>query len=213
MVKKNPRADLRSLHTIFTQLGIILVLIFLIAATKTEFRHDPGTSDLKPTNIPVEIIDIPPTVTPKKPAPPKPMIAIEVPDDTPLDVGIIDFPEFNIGDSIALPPKPPIEPEEIFAPYGIEILPEMKGGLKKLYSEITYPEKARAAGIEGRVYIEFIVDKNGKVAEPTLLRGIGGGCDEEVLKAIKLMEFTPGVQNGNLVKVRMSQVVVFKLNN
>lgn len=89
----------------------------------------------------------------------------------------------------------------------------MKGGLKKLYSEITYPEKARAAGIEGRVYIEFIVDKNGKVAEPTLLRGIGGGCDEEVLKAIKLMEFTPGVQNGNLVKVRMSQVVVFKLNN
>ncbi len=214
MVKKNPKADLRSFHTIFMQLGIILVLIFLIAATKTEFRYDTGSGHLKPGITPdVPLVNTPPVIPPEKPAPLKPMVAIEVPNDTPLEVDIIEFPEFELGDAIVPPPDPPDNPNEIFNTFGIEVLPEMKGGLQKLYSEIIYPEKARAAGIQGRVYIEFIVNKDGKVEEPRLIRGIGGGCDEEVLKAIKLMRFTPGVQNGNLVNVRMSQVVVFKMNN
>ncbi|MEQ9265471.1 MAG: energy transducer TonB, partial [Balneolaceae bacterium] len=85
------------------------------------------------------------------------------------------------------------------------------GGMQSLYNEINYPDLAKRIGTEGRVYVQFIVNEKGEVENPTIIRGIGAGCDEEVLRAIKLMTFTPGIQNGKFVKVRMQQPVVFKL--
>ena len=68
-------------------------------------------------------------------------------------------------------------------------------------------------GISEKIFVEFVIDKQGNVTRPTIIRGIGGGCNEEVLRVIKLVKFTPGIQNGNFVQVKMRQAVNFKLEN
>ncbi|MDV7394015.1 energy transducer TonB, partial [Arthrospira platensis SPKY1] len=93
----------------------------------------------------------------------------------------------------------------------VEQQPELIGGIAKLQSNIRYPEIARKAGIEGRVFVQFVVDEQGNVNNPVVIRGIGGGCDEEALKAVQKAKFKPGMQRGRPVKVRYSLPIVFKL--
>ncbi|HCD50886.1 MAG TPA: energy transducer TonB [Balneolaceae bacterium] len=216
MIKKHPKADLNSYHTLILQGGLIVILLITIAATHLEFKQDTVTVNYQPeTDEPFTPIDIPITKT-IKPAPAKPSVFIEVPESEPIDVEDIDFgPEdiFAGGNAIPMPPEQDVtddEPVEIFM---LEKKPEIKGGLAALYKLINYPKLARQAGIEGRVYVEFVIDKQGNVTRPTIIRGIGGGCNEEVLRVIKLVKFTPGIQNGNFVQVKMRQAVNFKLEN
>ena len=72
-------------------------------------------------------------------------------------------------------------------------------------------EIARKAGLEGRVYLQFIIDERGKVHNPIVVRGIGGGCDEAAIDAIKKVSFSPGLQRGKPVKVKYSLPIMFKL--
>ena len=212
MIKKEPKANLRAYHTIFTQLGIICALLFLIAATNMRLEVKEKLCDCEPvTPETVEVVDIPITKEPEKPAPHKPSVLIEVPNDDPIEPDPITFIDFEPGEAIPIP-EPVETPPEKFEPLP-EFMPEIKGGIKKLYSEIKYPEMARKAEIEGKVFVEFIVNEQGEVENPIILRGIGGGCDEEVLRVIKKMKFTPGIQNGKFVKVRMHQAVTFELQN
>jgi TonB family protein len=111
------------------------------------------------------------------------------------------------------PPPPPPPPDapvpEVFVV--VERMPEPIGGLKAIHDRVVYPEIAKKAGIEGRVVVEFIVDEQGNVTEPRVLRGIGGGCDEAALDAIKATKFTPGMQRGRPVKVQFQIPIVFRL--
>jgi TonB family protein len=93
----------------------------------------------------------------------------------------------------------------------VEQMPEMIGGQMAFYEALHYPEMARRAGIQGRVVIQFVVDEDGSVINPKVLRGIGGGADEAAIVAIKQMKFNPGMQLGQPVKVRLTQPVVFRL--
>ena len=99
--------------------------------------------------------------------------------------------------------------EEVFMI--VERMPELIGGLASIQSKIKYPEVAKKAGIEGRVFIQFIVDKNGHVIDPVVVRGIGGGCDEEAVRAVSQAKFKPGTQRNEVVKVKMSLPITFKL--
>jgi len=94
----------------------------------------------------------------------------------------------------------------------VEEMPELIGGLAELQKKISYPEEAREAGIEGRVYVQFIVNENGDVENPRVIRGIGGGADEEALNAVKQAKFKPGYQRGEPVRVQFSLPFVFQLN-
>ncbi len=87
----------------------------------------------------------------------------------------------------------------------------MIGGLAALQREIRYPEIARHDGIEGRVILQFIVDEQGRVNEPKVIRGIGSGCDKEALRVLQTVRYRPGMQRGKPVKVKMSLPVMFKL--
>ncbi len=93
----------------------------------------------------------------------------------------------------------------------VENMPELIGGLAALQREIRYPVIAKKAGIEGRVILQFIVDEQGRVTESKVVRGIGGGCDEEALRVVQQARFRPGTQRGKPVKVKMSLPVTFKL--
>jgi TonB family protein len=95
----------------------------------------------------------------------------------------------------------------------VEEMPELIGGLAALQREIRYPETARRAGIEGRVYIQFIVNEQGDVENPRVIRGIGGGADEEALRVVSQAKFKPGVQRGRPVSVQYSLPIFFRLAN
>lgn len=111
----------------------------------------------------------------------------------------------------------PISPSELPPPAEpaftvVEKMPELIGGLASIQKTIQYPEMARRAGIEGNVYIQFIVNEEGQVESPRVIRGIGGGCDEEALRAVRQAEFEPGMQRGQPVRVQYSLPIAFKLD-
>lgn len=94
----------------------------------------------------------------------------------------------------------------------VDNMPQLIGGIASLQEEIKYPTIAQKAGIEGRVFVQFVVDEEGNVIDPTVIRGIGAGCDEEAIRAVTLAKFTPGTQRGKAVKVKMTLPVMFKLD-
>jgi protein TonB len=93
----------------------------------------------------------------------------------------------------------------------VEEMPEPIGGIKAIQEKITYPEIAKRAGVEGKVYILAFVDENGNVTKANVLKGIGAGCDEAAREAVLATKFKPGKQRGVPVKVQVSIPVVFKL--
>ncbi|CAN5233799.1 hypothetical protein BH23BAC3_BH23BAC3_06970 [soil metagenome] len=93
----------------------------------------------------------------------------------------------------------------------VEEMPELIGGLASIQQHIRYPETARSAGVEGRVYIQFVVNEQGEVENPRVIRGIGSGADEAALEAVKKAQFKPGYQRGQPVRVQYSLPIVFRL--
>jgi len=99
----------------------------------------------------------------------------------------------------------------------VEEMPSFPGGdeprVKFLRDNIVYPQMAKENNIQGTVYVSFVVDSKGKVTDVRLLRGIGGGCDEEAIRVVKLMPpWNPGKQNGKSVRVQFNMPIRFTLN-
>jgi len=97
---------------------------------------------------------------------------------------------------------------------GYEI--KLEGGEEKLFEylgkSISYPQMAKEAGVKGKVYVQFVVEKNGAITDIKIIRGIGSGCDEEAKKAVKNMpKWEPGEQRGKPVRVRFVLPVNFSL--
>ncbi|MFH0893780.1 MAG: TonB family protein [Bacteroidota bacterium] len=107
-----------------------------------------------------------------------------------------------------------IEPEFTI----VEEQPAYIGGEKAmkdfLVKNITYPQIAKESGIQGKVYVEFTVETDGNISNVKVLRGIGGGCDEEAIRVVKLMayKFKPGKKSGKPVRTKFTLPVKFQLN-
>lgn len=96
--------------------------------------------------------------------------------------------------------------------------PQYKGGeqarIRYLANNIEYPAEAREKGIQGRVFVNFIVEKDGSISNVRILRGIGGGCDEEALKAIENMpKWVPGKNDGKPVRTEFNMPIRFTLDS
>ncbi|NOX45513.1 MAG: M56 family metallopeptidase [Chlorobi bacterium] len=99
----------------------------------------------------------------------------------------------------------------------VEEMPTFPGGdearMKYLVENIRYPEVAQKNGIQGRVFITFVVEEDGYLSNVKVLRGIGGGCDEEAVRVIENMpKWEPGKQNGKAVRVQFNMPIMFKLD-
>lgn len=92
-----------------------------------------------------------------------------------------------------------------------EKMPTIQGGLEALYKGLVYPPEAVTKGVQGKVFVMAFVDENGKVTDVKVLRGIGSGCDEAAVQAVKACTFDPGQHEGKNVKVKMSLAIQFKL--
>jgi protein TonB len=93
-----------------------------------------------------------------------------------------------------------------------ELMPEPIGGISAIQKRVIYPEIARKAGIQGKVFVQAFIDEKGDVIKTKILKGIGSGCDESALNAVKETKFTPAKQKDMLVKVQVVVPVLFKLN-
>ena len=210
--------DLKQGYLVRLEIGFVLSLLIFISASKLNIRpSDKGEQIVIDRQEEVFVEEIVQTKQElKAPPPPRPVIPVEVPNDEIIEDEIIDLDaELDLDVAIMeLPPPPPRmieeeEEEEIFVV--VEQMPELIGGLAAVQKHITYPEMALKAGIEGRVVVQFLIDKDGNVQDPIVVRGIGGGCDEEALKAVQKVKFIPGRQRGKPVVVRYSMPVTFKL--
>ena len=215
--RKKPDADLRNFHTVFLELGLIVTLVLFIAAVKIDLTSLGPEEILMDEQEIVEMEEIIQTrqiETP--PPPPRPPVPVEVPNDEILEDIHIDLGgDLDLGGQLSMPPPPPPreddDDEDFFVV--VEEMPELIGGLGALQRGIRYPEMARRAGIEGRVFIQFIVNERGEVEDPVVMRGIGGGADEEALRVVSQARFTPGMQRGRPVRVQYSLPIYFRLQN
>lgn len=100
----------------------------------------------------------------------------------------------------------------------VEETPQFPGGenarIEYLVKNIMYPENARKTDIQGTVYVTFIIEKDGTISNVKVLRGIGGGCDEESIRVVKNMpKWIPGKQSGKNVRVQFNMPITFKLSD
>ena len=92
---------------------------------------------------------------------------------------------------------------------------EYNGGIKKwgrfLAKNLKYPKQAQRMGVEGRVFIQFFVEKDGSTSNHIVVKGIGAGCDEEALRVVKLFkDWEPGLYRGQIARTKMIQNILFK---
>ena len=106
------------------------------------------------------------------------------------------------------------EEQQIFTV--VENDPEFPGGMEALYKylaqNIKYPQLARDNNITGRVYVTFVVERDGSITGCRVLRDIGGGCGQEAIRVVKAMpKWHPGKQRGKAVRVQFNLPVNFNL--
>lgn len=213
--RKHPKADLRKYYTIFIQFGLIATLLVFIVAAKVNLTGGHEVVDFTEEQEVIQMEEVIQTKQEEKPPPPpRPPVPVEVPNDEIIEDEILDInADIDLGQSLDLPPPPEEAEEEEDFFVAVEQMPELKGGLAGLQQCVEYPDMARKAGIEGRVVVQFIVNEQGRVEDPQVIRGIGGGTDEEALRCVKQAEFVPGRQRGEPVRVQYSLPVLFKLQN
>ena len=219
--EKETQASVRSrkeqreyLYRLRLQIGLVCALLFLIAAFQSKLRYQPDLAVQASIGNPIVLVDLPPPTREKPIKPRTPAVPVLAKDDIVLE----DMPAFDAAldlDTEQVIEEPPTVEEKVHEEEGafvfVEEMPEIDGGMSALMKEIKYPQMAKKAGIEGRVIIQFVVTPEGEVADAVVVRSVGGGCDEEALRALSEMKFSPGRQRGQPVAVRMTIPIMFKL--
>ena len=222
--KKSPKANLENKKLMFIQIGMIISL--LIAWMAFEHKsYDKREIDPSLLNREVVVDEEMVEITKQEEQKPQP---VEVPKQTTQleivqdDVEVEDI-EINaeVDQQEVIEEYVPVEvqeeevvEQEIFQI--VEEMPSYPGGEGKLMEyvakNIKYPQIARETGIQGRVFVGFVVEPDGSVSNVKVLRGIGGGCDEEAMRVVKSMpKWKPGKQRGKAVRVSYMLPVNFKL--
>lgn len=218
-LRKNPNADLEKRKLSFWAIGLLTSLAFtLVAFEWTTFdRTTQGLGALELDLLEEEVIPPSATPPPPPPPPPAPTQVIEIVDDK-VEVKETEVVNMEVTENTQVEApaqrEEEVVEEQIFTI--VEEMPEFPGGeiemRKYLGKAIKYPQMAQDAGISGTVFLTFEVDKDGKIKDVKVLRGIGGGCDEEAVRVVKAMPpWKPGKQRGKPVRVQFTLPVKFTL--
>jgi protein TonB len=226
-LKKTPKADLELKKNVFFMVGLVVSLGIMLVAF--EWTAKPEKSDslgaLNAVNVEDEIIPITREQEIKPPPPPPPPKVIEVLNIVDDDVKIDD--ELQIEDSeaddktlinvapvVAVKEEKEEESAEVF--FIVEDMPEFPGGEMALRAYIAnaikYPVIAQENGIQGKVYVTFVVGKDGSVSDAKIARGVDPSIDKEALRVVmSLPKWKPGKQRGKPVNVSYTVPINFVL--
>uniref|UniRef100_UPI00404B5077 energy transducer TonB n=1 Tax=Fulvivirga sp. TaxID=1931237 RepID=UPI00404B5077 len=223
-IKRARRTNAVSNKKLFFSIGLFLSMIFI--TTMFEWRSYENTSMINlEGNIQAmeEIMDVPLTNQPPPPPPEKVIKqanivevqdAEEIKDEVKIDFDM-DISEDDIFAALDVVEieKPEEEvADEIFSI--VEDKPTPKGGmstfLKGIHEKLVYPPAALRAKVQGKVFIQFVINADGQLADFQVIKGIGMGCDEEALRVLKQSAaWNPGKQRGVPVRVRMVLPIQF----
>lgn len=225
-LKKKWSTDYQTNSKLFFYVGLTLSLLFVITAINWRSYDKLELVDLGTLDAEFEdLIEVPVSVQPPPPPPKQTLTPIitEVDDDViveelevNLDVEMTEDTEVedhNIDFSLE-----PVEEEKVEEVFTIvENWPTPKGGMPEFYKyigeNIQYPALARRLNVSGIVFLQFVVEKDGKITDVKVLRGIGAGCDEEAMRVLQSAPaWTPGKQRGRPVRVLMTVPIRFILN-
>ena len=219
--KKNPEIALKRTAGLFLNIGFVISMLLVIIAFEWKSYDDINLLELGQVEDSfVEITEAPVTRQP----PPPPLVAkqveiIEIPDEEEIveeiEVNLdIEITEETIIEEIVF--EEPVKEEAIEEIFTIvEQYPSYDGGdiafVKFVQKNLVYPEKARRMGLEGRVFIQFIVEIDGSLTDFSILKGIMGGCNEEALRVMKESpRWLAGKQRGRSVRVQMIIPITFR---
>ena len=208
---KTPEADLRRSYNKVFGYCTLITFVLHTAVVVIFPTFEASASNRQKKQIIIENVDIPETQQIKRPPPPpRPAVPIEtesddVPDDVTIESTDLDFDDAMVD----MPPPPPPgsrDEEEILEFYMVEQKPELVHSVNPIY-----PEIARKAGLTGKVFLKFLVDKSGRVSNVTVLKG------QEIFRqaaidAVLQFRFEPAQQNDRPVSVWMTQPMSFRLN-
>ena len=225
-IKKSPKADLESKKLTFALIGLVVTLFIVWRVFEYKSYDKQIVDDLQKTVevIEEEMVEITKQEQPKpQPPAPKPQVTqiqvveddVEVEDDIEIDA---EVSQDEVLEEYDFTP-PEIEEEEIVEAEifkVVEEMPEFPGGAAKMMEfiqkNIKYPMMARESDIQGRVFVNFVVEPDGTITNVTVMRGIGGGCDEEALRVVQSMpHWKPGKQRGSAVRCSFTVPIIFKL--
>ena len=198
-VKKSPKADLEGKKSTWLLIGYVFILALMFVAFEWTDRDKQVTTETGITDVVFEEEIIPITEQEQKQAPPPP--------EAPKVEEVLQIVENDAKVE---------EPEEQQIFQVVEEMPEFPGGmaecLKFLGKNIKYPTISQENGVQGKVIVQFVVNKDGSIVDPVVVRSVDPYLDKEALRVIKTMpKWKPGKQRGKAVRVKYTVPVTFKL--
>jgi protein TonB len=226
-LKKSPKVDLESKRNVYFMIGLVLALGIILLAF--EWTAKPSKADslgsINAADVEEEIIPITREQEIKPPPPPPPPKVVEVlnivDDKTVIDDDLMiedseadDQTLINVAPVISAKEEEEEEEAQVF--FIVEDMPEFPGGEMALRTYIAnaikYPVIAQENGIQGKVYVTFVVGKDGSVSNASIARGVDPSIDKEALRVINsLPKWKPGKQRGKPVNVSYTVPINFQL--
>jgi protein TonB len=224
--KKTPKADLENRRGLFLEIGLVVILAAVLVAFNVR-KYDKEVKEVSTrtvdSEIDADILNTPPEETPPPPPEEPEVVATDltvVENDAELtnEVGLINADD-NANRAQEEFTRVEVEEEEVAEEeifLVVEEDAEFPGGLealsKYLAENIKYPQLAKENNITGRVFVSFVVEKDGRVGNIKILRDIGGGCGAEAVRVVKGMpRWKPGKQRGKPVRSQFNLPVNFNL--
>ncbi|MBM3919431.1 MAG: energy transducer TonB [Sphingomonadales bacterium] len=218
--KKNPKADLNAQRGLFFQIGLVLALGLMLYGFNwsNDEGSGAGLGELQLDDL-VEM-EVPQTEQKVKPPPPPPPPVLEIVDNEEVleeeEVASTEVSQDTRIDIPVIDPEVEAESEEPEIFTIVEEMPTFPGGdqalLEYMAKNTKYPPLARENGLQGIVVVTFVVDERGRIKDAQVLRGIGGGCDEEAMRVVQSMpHWKPGKQRGMAVRVQYNLPFRFTL--
>ena len=225
-VKKSPKADLENKKTTNLLVGAIMVLSVLFIGFEWSERDKKVTTDSGIVDVVFEEEIIPiteqeqPKQAPPPPEAPKVEEVLEIMDnDSKVEESTIQASDdTQAAVEVKYTPveveEEEVEEQQIFQV--VEEMPEFPGGMgecmKFLAKNIKYPTIAQENGVQGRVIVQFVVNRDGSIVDPVVMRGVDPHLDKEALRVIGMMpKWKPGKQRGKEVRVKYTVPVMFRL--
>ena len=225
-LKKNPKADLENRRGLYLEIGLVVILVAALVAfnlksydseEKVQFERQVS-EEQEEIVIQTQQEELPPPPPPEQPEVTTEFEVVE--DDKEVKNELVVNAEVteetkNIEITpVKIEEEEEEEEQQIFTV--VENDPEFPGGMEALYKylaqNIKYPQLARDNNITGRVYVTFVVERDGSITGCKVLRDIGGGCGAEAVRVVKSMpKWTPGKQRGKAVRVQFNLPVNFNL--